>query len=358
MAWPIHVSAMELRSVRLSQCHDQVRPWATNTAVRWDWIVGARVTFVRSAASSSLPPDLAWLLLPGGVDCDFRILPGHVDHDLKFLKLHSASYTQPRRCLWMFVHERGPCVSLVPSTCRSLAENKLLQVTLWSAKVPTRVLCNGVSGQAPADLFVEVVAVSTAVLFHDMMEHFQDVALCPARWRDLWLIVDACRHHSFGTALADHVVLQQPSVHSLISSCPLTAFFHWGSGDASSPSLTSDWRFLWVRPGFPMPLVIHGRLNAIAASRIMFAALTRLLCDAWRGSSHLSPFVQRLLALRNTVQFGGGHSNLLCWNSWVELQTRSLMDAPLLLFPIMGPAADEGSSSPSEEPGSPTSLHD
>ena len=170
MAWPIHVAALELRSLRLSQCHDKVRPWATNTAVRWDWIVGGSVACVHSVTSPPLPSDLAWLQFHGGQSSDFCIMPLHIDHQNKILKMRSMAYTQPRRCLWMFVHETPPCVTLTPGTCSSLAENNLLQVTLWADMVPTRVRCNGAVGGAPSSLFVEVVAVSTAVVLGDVME--------------------------------------------------------------------------------------------------------------------------------------------------------------------------------------------
>ena len=148
MAWPIHVAALELRSLRLSQCHDKVRPWATNTAVRWDWIVGGSVTCVHSVTSPPLPSDLAWLQFHGGQSSDFCIMPLHIDHQNKILKMRSMAYTQPRRCLWMFAHETPPCVTLTPGTCSSLAENNLLQVTLWADMVPTRVHCNGAVGGA------------------------------------------------------------------------------------------------------------------------------------------------------------------------------------------------------------------
>ena len=201
---------------------------------------------------------------------------------------------------------------------------------------------------------MEVEAVSTAVVFGDVMDHFKEVPLCQARWRDLWLVVDACRHLAFATALTERAVLQQLCKDSLIFSCPLTAFYSWDSGDASSPSLTSEWRFHWVRPSLCMPLCVLGRVNAIAASKMMFAALTRLLVDALSECSHLSLFVHRLHSLRNIVQFGAGHSNLLCWNSWVELQSCSLMEVPEPLVLDLGPLAAEDSPSSTEEPESPS----
>jgi hypothetical protein len=206
-------------------------------------------------------------------------------------------------------------------------------------------------------MFVEVVAVSTGVQFWDVMEHFQNVELCEARWKDLWCLVDACRRLSFGTALADAVVFEELDEGSLIFRCSVTDYYIWDCRGADAPILTSEWTLQWIRPCLCLTDGWHGYgSNATDACKRTFAALMLVVEVALRGNSRLAPFAQRLHALRHVVQFSAQCSSLVAWNSWVEQRAAALTDAPLHLAPHVDPEFQEGSPTPTEDPSSASST--